>query len=245
MAEFQGGQQSGLLVPCAAMKLTPILFLAAATITFTACHSPHGSTAGSTVQLFNGRNLDGWQYVLADAAVPRDAVWTVNKGLLVCNGSPLGVLHTTEKFTNFRLVVEYRWAPGTDAGNNGILTRINGPARPLPRCAEVQLQQGNAGDVLGLQGMAVAAGQPRYFELKGHALAGDVAGVRKLVDAEHPVGEWNRVELLARGGTYTVWMNGQRVNEAAGVAVMPGAIGVQSEGGRIEFRKLALTRLGD
>jgi hypothetical protein len=154
--------------------------------------------------------------------VPRDAVWFVRDGLLVCKGTPLGVLHTESAFKNFRLVVDYRWAPGTKPGNNGILTRINGAARALPRCAEVQLQHGSAGDVLGLQGMMVSSGQPRYFEVMNHALAGDIRGVKKLADAERPAGEWNRVELLARDGNYTVWMNGRQINDASGVEVQSG-----------------------
>lgn len=207
----------------------------------TACCTSPSKSGSAPVELFNGRNLEGWQYVLADPAVPRDAVWSIRDGMIVCQGEPLGALYTTEAFTNFRLVVEYRWAPGNKPGNSGIFTRINGPARALPRCAEVQLQHGSAGDVLGLQGMAVAAGQPRGFEIKAHPLAGDIAGVKKLAAAEKPAGEWNRVELLAAEGRYTVWMNGQLINEVTGVEVSAGPVGLQSEGGEIHFRRATLT----
>jgi hypothetical protein len=211
----------------------------------TGCHSPAKGSKQGTIELFNGKNLAGWKHVLAEADVPRDAVWFVRDGLLICKGTPLGVLHTERAFKNFRLVVDYRWAPGTKPGNNGILTRINGAARALPRCAEVQLQHGSAGDVLGLQGMMVSSGQPRYFEVMNHALAGDIRGVKKLADAERPAGEWNRVELLARDGNYTVWMNGQQINNASGVEVQSGPVGVQAEGGEIHFRAVMLTPLAD
>jgi hypothetical protein len=197
------------------------------------------------LELFNGKNLAGWKHVLDDPAVPRDAVWSVKDGLLICKGTPLGVLHTEKKFRNFRFVLEYRWAPGEKPGNSGILTRINGPARALPRCAEVQLMHGNAGDVLGLQGMKVAAGQLRFFEIKAHKIAGDIAGVRKIADAEKPPGEWNRVEVLAQGDAYTFWMNGQQINQATGVEVIAGPLGLQSEGGEIHFRRATLTPLPD
>ena len=163
--------------------------------------------------------------------------------LLICTGEPLGVLQTERAFTNFRLVVEYRWPPGQKPGNSGILTRINGPVRALPRAAEVQLMHGNAGDVLGLQGMQVLDGQPRFFAVNAHEIAGDIRGVKKLVDAEKPPGEWNRVEVLAEGGSYTVWMNGQPINHAVGVEIRPGPIGLQSEGGEIHFRRATLTPL--
>ena len=211
----------------------------------TGCNPPQTSPANAPVELFNGRDLAGWKHVLDDPSVPREAVWSVKDGVLICKGTPLGVLHTERAFKNFRLVLEYRWAPGTKPGNSGILTRINGPSRALPRCAEVQLMHDNAGDVLGLQGMAVAAGQPRFFEIKAHEVAGDIAGVKKTADAEKPGGEWNRVEVLVESGTYTVWMNGQQINQVTGVELMPGPLGLQSEGGEIHFRRVMLTPLPD
>jgi hypothetical protein len=214
-----------------------------ALLSFTSCNTATQSSPDKATELFNGSNLNGWMHVLANPAVPREAVWTVQDGILICKGTPLGVLHTKRAFTNFRAVIEYRWAPGTPPGNSGVLTRINGPARALPRCAEVQLKHGNAGDVLGLQGMTVASGQPRFFEVKAHEIAGDIAGVKKLADAEKTPGEWNHLEILAEGGTYTVWMNGQQINQATGVEIMSGPLGLQSEGGEIHFRRVTLTPL--
>lgn len=214
-------------------------------LALTSCRQLRPGDDSRPLELFNGKNLAGWQHVLEDPNVPREAVWSVKNGLLICNGTSLGVLHTANKFENFRFVLEYRWAPGGQPGNNGILTRINGPARALPRCAEVQLKHGDAGDVLGLQGMTVAAGQPRFFEIKAHKIAGDIAGVRKLADAEKPPGEWNCVEVLAQGDGYTVWMNGQQINQATGVEVAAGPLGLQSEGGEIHFRRATLTPLPD
>jgi len=212
-------------------------------VTFTACYTPRPGSPGRTVELFNGKDLNGWTHVLAEPNLTREAVWSVRDGILVCKGAPLGVLQTERAFANFRLVVEYRWAPGTKPGNSGILTRINGPARPLPRCTEVQLQHGNAGDVLGLQGMVVAGGQPRYFEIMNHAVAGDIRGVKKTADAERPAGEWNRVEVQVQGDSYSVWMNGVEINQAHGVETRTGQIGLQSEGGQIHFRRVTLTPL--
>jgi hypothetical protein len=104
---------------------------------------------------------------------------------------------------------------------------------------------GTAGEVLGLHGLKVAAAQPRFFEVKAHKIAGDIAGVRRLADAERPPGEWNRVEVLAQGDGYTVWMNEQKINQATGVEVIAGPLGLQSEGGEIHFRRATLTPLPD
>jgi hypothetical protein len=216
-----------------------------ASVLLSGCSTPKSQSGRTTLELWNGRDFSGWNYLLAEQELPRESVWSARDGLLVCTGTPLGALHTERTFTNFILVVEYRWAPGTTPGNNGILTRINGPARPLPRCLEVQLRHGDAGDILGLQGMNLAADQARYFEVLNHAVAGDVRGVKKQLDAERPPGEWNRVELHARGDTYTVWMNGVQINQARGAEVGGGPIGLQSEGGEIHFRRVALTPLAN
>ena len=204
------------------------------------------STTGEhkrTIELFNGKDLAGWQQVLADPAVKMSQVWSVENGILVCQGTPLGFLYRGPAVTNFRLIVEYRWAPGSEPGNSGIFSRIGEPLKALPHTVEVQLKHGDAGDVMGLQGKPIAGGQPRFFDVKAHPAAGDIAGIKKMLDAENPPGQWNRVEILAQGPRYQVWINGKLVNEADGVEVSSGPVGVQSEGGVIQFRRVTLTPL--
>jgi hypothetical protein len=196
-----------------------------------------------TVELFDGKTLSGWQCALAEPSVGLDRVWSVRDGMIVCQGDPLGVLYKGPEVANFNLEVEYRWAPGQQPGNSGIFSRIERPVTPLPRAIEVQLKHGDAGQVLGLQGKAVAPGQPRFISIKGHPVAGDVSGVGKTENAERTPGEWNRVVIEARGSLYKVHLNGKLVNQVEGVDVSRGPVGIQSEGGQIHFRKIALTPL--
>lgn len=196
-----------------------------------------------TVVLFDGKSLEGWQHVLADASVPRAQVWSVQDGILKCKGEPFGALYRGPEVTNFKMEVEYRWAPGKKPGNSGIFSRIERPVTFLPRAIEVQLQHGNAGDVMGLQGKNIAGAQARFLSIKAHPVAGDITGVAKIEDAERPAGEWNNVVVEARGPVYTVHINGKLVNRAEGVDVTAGPVGVQSEGGEIHFRKIVLTPL--
>jgi len=205
------------------------------------CSTP--SEHKGAIELFNGKDLAGWQYVLAVPQVAMDKVWSVQDGVVTCKGEPLGALYRGPAVTNFRLLVEYRWPPGNKPGNSGIFSRISEPIQPLPCAIEVQLKHGSAGDVLGLQGKPVAGGQPRFFEVKKHAVAGDIAGVNKMLDAENPPGQWNRVEILAQDTRYQVWVNGKLVNDVNGVALSSGPVGVQSEGGVIQFRRVTLTPL--
>jgi hypothetical protein len=73
----------------------------------------------ATIRLFNGKDLSGWRAVLVDPAVKMEQVWSVRDGVLVCKGEPLGYLHTDRDFTSYRLVVEWRWAPGTTVTPTG------------------------------------------------------------------------------------------------------------------------------
>jgi hypothetical protein len=207
----------------------------------TSCSSRRSSN--SSIDLFNGKDLKGWSYIPADTSVKMEKVWSVDGGILTCHGDPIGAIYRGPQVTNFRLLVEYRWAPGSKPGNSGIFSRISGRMSAIPPAIEVQLQNGNAGDVLGLQGKKIASGQPRFFEVKKHALAGDIAGVKKVFDQERTPGEWNRVEITAEGPRYTVLMNGKVINEVEGIDVVSGPIGLQSEGGVIQFRRVTLTPL--
>jgi len=197
--------------------------------------------AGDAVPLFNGQNLRGWQAYLAEHGVNRRDVWSVQDGLLVCKGEPMGYLCTTEKYESFKLVVEWRWAPGKPAGNSGVLMRINGEPRPLPRAIEAQLKSGDAGALYGFHGMAVDGAADRKIESDGSALTGPILGVRKMSGKEKPAGEWNRFDITLDGPNLTVLVNGEKVNEAVGCEVLAGPIGFQSEGGEIHFRKIELT----
>jgi hypothetical protein len=201
--------------------------------------------AGQEEALFNGRNLDGWRYYLDDHMVGIEDVWSVRDGLLICRGEPMGYIYTTRAFTNFRLVVEWRWAPGADPGNSGILMRIHDKPRPLPRCLEAQLMHGNAGDLFGFHGMELTGAQERLRKVEGHALGGDLTGVRKIEGNESEPGEWNAAEVVLEGGRVQVRVNGKLVNEAADVEITSGPIGLQSEGGEIHFRKVLITHLAE
>lgn len=194
-------------------------------------------------QSFNGRDLKGWTYRLEKPDVPMSAVWSVRDGILICTGEPLGYLGTAQAYTNVRVVVEWRWAPGKPPGNSGVLLRINGEPRALPRCLEAQLQSGNAGDLLGLHGMGITGEAARVQKIPNHQLAGDITIVRKLAALEHPPGEWNRYEIELRGESLRAWVNGTLANEATGCEVLAGPVGFQSEGGEIHFRKIEVQAL--
>lgn len=196
-----------------------------------------------TIRLFDGETLHGWNFYLNQHGVTMDDVWSVEDGILVCKGEPLGYLYTDQDYESFKLVVEWRWAPGKKAGNSGVLMRINGKPQPLPKCFEAQLQSGNAGTLYGFHGMNMDGSADRRIDKEGGDFTGYIKGVNKLTANENPVGEWNRYEIILDGESLKVWINGKLLNEATNCDVLAGPIGFQSEGGEIHFRKIDLTLL--
>ena len=71
----------------------------------------------------------------------------------------------------------------------------------------------------------------------------DVKGFRGAADIEKPVGKWNRVECIAKGGEIIVYLNGTLVNQAFDVQPRRGKIQIQSEGAEILFRRIDLIPL--
>jgi len=195
-----------------------------------------------TVALFNGKDLADWTYYLVEPDVKMSDVWSVRDGLIICKGEPMGYIATKGKYTNFKLVVEWRWAPGKKAGNSGVLMRITGEPKGLPKCAEAQLQSGKAGDIYGFHGFQVKGDAARFRTGEGDNI-GKLTGVSKIKGNENEPGQWNKYEITLNGGNLTLIINGEKVNEATGLDIVPGHIGLQSEGGEVHFRTVQLTAL--
>lgn len=225
-----------------------IVILATVTLAatlFTSCASKSGSCCcGSDAKpAFNGKDLKGWQSVSEKTETRLEDVWSVKDGMIICKGTPMGYLHTEKTYTDYKLEVEYRWAPGQTPGNSGLFARINGTPRPLPRCVETQLRHTSAGDLYGFHGMQINGDAARFSFKPGHQLGGDLRSVKRIEGNEVTPGEWNKVELVVKGDKITVTFNGKLVNEAFGVEQTPGFVGLQSEGGEVHFRNLKLTEL--
>lgn len=220
----------GRFVRAATLLLVTALFVSPAT------------AADGARKLFNGRNLDGWRSYLSEHRVGTEDVWSVRDGILICKGEPMGYLFSQEAFTNFRVNLEWRWAPGEKPGNSGLLMRINGKPMPLPRSLEMQLKSGDAGDLYGFHGMKLSGDAARSRTGKGD-LFGELVGVSKMQGNEKTPGEWNEAEVTLDGGKLEVRVNGLLVNQATDCELVAGPIAVQSEGGEIHFRKIEITPL--
>jgi hypothetical protein len=71
----------------------------------------------------------------------------------------------------------------------------------------------------------------------------DTVGFRGKNDIEKPAGEWNKLECIADGDRFTIYLNDVLVNEATRVKPQSGRIQIQSEGAELFFRKVELISL--
>ena len=221
-------------------RITCLLFVAV--VLGTLCGSAVAADDSKTVKLFNGACLEGWDCFTVKPEVKMQDVWSVKDGVLICKGEPLGYISTKKEFTNFELVVEWRWAPGKKPGNSGVLLRITGDSVVfLPKCVEAQLQSGSAGDIWGFYGFGLTGDKERFRKIENHDQLGTFVGVGKAKAAEKEPGEWNKYEITLDEGTLTLVVNGEQVNQATDCDVTAGKIGLQSEGGEIHFRTVELT----
>lgn len=201
------------------------------------------------ISLFDGKSLDGWhQDIPANdgESEPVDA-FTVRDGVLVSLGTPRGHLITDASYSDYRLVVEYRF-PG-QPGNCGVLVHASKPRRlydMFPQSMEVQLQSGHAGDFWCI-GEDITV--PDMVKRRGPKEKWGVEPPmnRRIVNltdgSENPLGEWNTMVIRCKGDAIAVWVNGDLVNDGTGCTATKGQIALQAEGAVVEFRKLELTKL--
>lgn len=74
-----------------------------------------------TIQLFNGKNLDGWYTYLKDRGknVDPNGVFTVVDGMLRISGEEWGAITTNEEFENYKITIRYKWGKETHEPRKG------------------------------------------------------------------------------------------------------------------------------
>jgi len=186
------------------------------------------------LELFNGRDFSGWTFCLRSNASPA-LTWSVTNGVIHCTGTPIGYLRTRQDFRDYRLTVEWRFvkvAPKAD--NTGVLVHMQLPDKVWPRCIQNQGKHDRQGDLFLMAGA----------ESREHkAMDANTPVPRHGDSAENPVGEWNTCVTVCSGNDVQAFINGRFLNETTGCTVTSGFIGIQSEGGDIEIRKVFLDPL--
>jgi len=209
------------------------------------------TAAGDPIALFNGKDLDGWHADVPAADNNKDVKpsFIVRDGMLVSLGEPRGHLITDKEFSDYKLVVEYRFAG--KPGNCGVLVHSSTPrtlGNMFPKSIEVQMMSENAGDFWCIgENIEVPDMEQRRPRNEGQKWGGEKADARRILNltdgSEKKPGEWNTMEIECRGDEVTVHVNGDLVNHGSKSTATKGRIALQAEGSEVEFRKVELTPL--
>ncbi len=113
-----------------------------------------------TIQLFNGRNLEGWYTFLQDRGrnIDPKKVFMVSDGLIRISGEEWGCMTTIDEYENYHLTIEFRWGEKTfdprldKARDSGILLHsqgMDGAASGIwIHSIECQVIEGGTGDFI-------------------------------------------------------------------------------------------------
>ncbi len=202
------------------MKIPAILLLTAIT-----------SFAGEN--LLSKNDLFNWAFESKEGAEAAEKSWKLEDGVLSTTGKPIGFIRTRESYENYTLTFEWRWLPGTENGNSGLLVHAGETAegKDWPPCIEAQLFQNNAGDFWMINEKLEATGKNEGGRW-----------IRTADPKEKPLGEWNTMTVVCKADSITVHVNGTLVNEGKNLSTTSGSICFQAEGAPIELRKIMLEK---
>lgn len=194
--------------------------------------------------LFNNKDLSGWNTFLSKKGKNNDTdtVFSVVDGMLKITGKEFGYIVTQNTYTNFHLIVEFKWGikkypPRENAvRDNGICYYVVPEDRVWPRSVECQVQEGDCGDFWLIDSVTAVVDGKQWGPTNN-------TRVVKKKDAEKPSGEWNRIEVIAKDGKCTHIVNGVIVNEGTEVNLRTGRILIQSEGAETWYRKIDIKQL--
>ncbi len=179
---------------------------------------PAGSTAGSSAELFNGRNLDGWLQ-------KGHSGWSVKDGVLTGTTSgPVGWLMSNREYGDFDLEFEYRLPPG---GNSGVFVRA-------PEEGNVTGGQFNEIQLLDDPSPKFKSVDPKG---RNGALYGQVAPTKALIKTANT---WRQMKIGVIGNKVRVALDGEEILDAplrAGTASR-GHIGFQLYDPGASFRNI-------
>src|SRR5688572_19782879 len=97
-----------------------VLAVACLALTGPAADKEDAPRKGETIDLFNGKDFEGWTFFLDPRArdVKPEDVWSIDKGVIVCKGKPFGYMITRKEYEDYQLELEWKW--GEKPGNSGV-----------------------------------------------------------------------------------------------------------------------------
>ena len=242
----------------------PVALIAAAAVAVSASaalSAPAGEKmpkvkTGKPIRLFNGKNLDNFYTYLTKSGKNNDPaqVFTVRDGMIRVSGTEFGHFITENEYDNYHLIVEFKWGDETHAPrkaaarDSGILFHYVGPDKVWGKSLEFQIIEGGTGDLILVDGASVQVNGKTVdsgrIDRMNKGPWQDLLGYRDPVaEVEKPHGQWNRLDLIARGDSADYYVNGRKVNSFSGGQPTRGKILFQSEGAEIFFSRIELRPL--
>jgi hypothetical protein len=189
-------------------------------------------------KLFNGKNLDGWSIYVADQKISPENFFYVKDGVIETPGVPMGYLRTKKEYENYRLHVEWRYPEKPT--NSGVFIHTVGPDKIWPRHYQCQLKHLSAGDfIIQDEGLSATVRDTVYVST---AKIKPIAPKLK-ASSENKPGEWNSYDIVCKGNTVEVKVNGVLQNYATNCSETKGGIGLQAEGSKIQFRNIRIEKI--
>jgi len=166
--------------------------------------------------IFNGKDLDGWHVMNKGLFSVRDGVIFLNKGS--------GWLRSDKQYQDFELRMDFRFLH--KGANSGIFFRASKEGSNYP-ARNYQVQTMDHPSI----GSIYSAGRVAPKEKKDPGL------VKKTLKKP---GEWQSYAITVQGGKVEVRLNDRLITVADGLAVTPGYIGIQGEGGQLEIKNIRI-----
>ncbi len=177
---------------------------------------------GNSSNLFNGRNLRGWNVPIGNE---ENGWYRPVGGILQLRSGPKkkgSVLWTEKEYTDFLLDLEFRFVAGTI--DSGIYLRNKD-----------QIQIGISGSL-----KRDMTGSP-YIPGKGYPI--EAKSIAQLLKKNN----WNQMKILAIGSKYTVWLQEEEVMSYESTSAKKnGPIGIQLHGNRnmaIDFKNIEIREI--
>lgn len=182
--------------------------------------------------------------------------FTWKDGLISCTGTPVGVIRTKNKVTNFELVVQWRHLKA--GGNSGVFVWVTDESvkdlgrNKLPHGIEVQIldhgyteqyekDSGKKADWFTTNGDVFPVGVSDMQPFPPTAPDGKRSFPSK--NLSKGVGEWNHYYVRAINGEVRLWVNGEEVSGGTGCTPDTGYLALESEGSPMEMKNLRIREL--
>ncbi|KQB43815.1 Secreted glycosyl hydrolase [Flavobacterium daejeonense] len=204
------------------------------------------NNAQKRIALFNQKDLKGWYAFGEEKGKANNAseLFSVENSMIRMYGPKAGYLMSEQSFRNFELTVEFRWntdsqfAKKSNSKNSGVMYLVPSETPDVlwPKGIQFQIKEGATGDFVLLQEVTLNVNGTKTE-------AGKSVVSKRFADAEKPIGEWNKLQVISKNGVITQKLNGKLVNKGIESSVTEGRILLQYEGYPIDFRKVCIKKI--